>query len=130
MIGKSPRRKEDERLITGRGRYVDDASLPGLLHLALVRSPHARARILRVDAGAAKSLEGVSVFTADDLPELAGSLPASGPEPTNPYCDFNAAVPHPVLARGENDARGNRERFGLPSRQARRPATPAASCAG
>ena len=101
MIGKSPRRKEDERLITGRGRYVDDASLPGLLHLALVRSPHARARILRVDAGAAKSMRGVSVFTADDLPELAHPLPASGPEPTNPYCDFNSAVPQLALARGE-----------------------------
>ena len=54
MIGQSPRRKEDERLLTGRGRFVDDIVLPGLLHVAFVRSTHARARIVAVDAAAAR----------------------------------------------------------------------------
>jgi len=46
LIGASPRRKEDHRLITGAGRYVDDLSRPGLCHMAVVRSRHAHARII------------------------------------------------------------------------------------
>jgi aerobic carbon-monoxide dehydrogenase large subunit len=46
LIGASPRRKEDRRLITGTGRYVDDLKRPGLLHMAVVRSRHAHARII------------------------------------------------------------------------------------
>ena len=51
-IGQSPRRKEDERLITGRGRFIDDIAPPGLVHLAVVRSTHARARIVAIDTAA------------------------------------------------------------------------------
>ena len=68
MIGKSPLRKEDARLLRGRGRFVDDVKLPGTQYLAVVRSPHARARIRGVDAQAAKAMEGVSVFVSEDLP--------------------------------------------------------------
>jgi len=46
LIGASRKRKEDRRLITGAGRYVDDLSRPGLLHMAVVRSHHAHARII------------------------------------------------------------------------------------
>ena len=46
LIGASPRRKEDHRLITGAGRYVDDLSRPGLCHMVVVRSRHAHARII------------------------------------------------------------------------------------
>jgi len=101
MIGKSLRRKEDERLITGRGRYVDDVTFPDLRHLVLVRSPHARARILSIDAGAAQSIPGLSVFLGEDLPELSDPLPAFHVEPTNPYCDFSVPLPQMALARGE-----------------------------
>jgi carbon-monoxide dehydrogenase large subunit len=101
MIGKSPKRKEDERLITGRGRFVDDVALPNLHHLAIVRSPHARARILRVDVGAAKSMPGVSVFVGEDLPELSTPLPTFVELESNPYCDFNSPPPQLALARGE-----------------------------
>jgi carbon-monoxide dehydrogenase large subunit len=44
LVGASPKRKEDGRFVAGGGRYLDDVRVPGLLHLALVRSPHARAR--------------------------------------------------------------------------------------
>src|SRR5439155_651571 len=67
VIGQSPRRKEDERLITGRGRFIDDVVLPGLLHLVLVRSTHARARIVAIDTAAARALPGVSAFAAGDV---------------------------------------------------------------
>jgi carbon-monoxide dehydrogenase large subunit len=101
MIGQSPLRKEDARLIVGRGRFVDDIRLPDLLHLALVRSTHARARLLRVEVGAARNLAGVMAFAADDLPELAAPLPAASADPTNPYVILDSPRPQPVLARGE-----------------------------
>jgi len=59
FVGDRYLRKEDPRLLTGRGRYVGDLVLPGMLHAALVRSPHAHARILRVDAARAREHPGV-----------------------------------------------------------------------
>jgi carbon-monoxide dehydrogenase large subunit len=68
-IGCSIRRREDHRFITGRGRYLDDIRMPGTLHAALVRSPHAHARLGRVNARAAMAMPGmVTVLTASDLP--------------------------------------------------------------
>src|SRR5688572_22670688 len=76
MIGTSIRRKEDERFLTGRGRYVDDLRPADALHLAIVRGVHAHARILGIDTTLARSVEGVvGVFTLDDLPELRDALP-------------------------------------------------------
>jgi carbon-monoxide dehydrogenase large subunit len=76
-INESVKRREDPRLITGQGRYVDDITLPGMLHLSLVRSPHAHARIRRIDVSKAAKTEGVvAVFTGADLQEQLGSLPA------------------------------------------------------
>jgi carbon-monoxide dehydrogenase large subunit len=92
-VGASLRRKEDGRLVTGRGRYLDDITVPGLLHAAIVRSPHAHADVLGIDAAAARALDGVvAVLTLADLPALAGSVPALVAEPKlRPYR-------HPVLA--------------------------------
>ncbi|HZO41318.1 MAG TPA: xanthine dehydrogenase family protein molybdopterin-binding subunit [Methylomirabilota bacterium] len=101
MIGRSPRRKEDERLITGRGRFIDDIAPPGLLHLTLVRSTHGRARLVAIDATAARALPGVAVFLADDLPELVDPLPASRADRTNPYVRLDTPRPQRPLARGE-----------------------------
>ena len=58
-IGARLRRREDARLLTGRGTFVDDIRLPGVVHAAFVRSPHAHARIVRIDARAARALPGV-----------------------------------------------------------------------
>ena len=52
-------RKEDPRFIRGRGNYVDDVQLPGMLHLAILRSPYAHARIVSVDLSAARESPGV-----------------------------------------------------------------------
>ncbi len=101
MIGQSPRRKEDERLIAGRGRFIDDIVLPGSLHLALVRSTHARARVIAIDATGARMLPGVAVFLAADLPELAEPLPAARADPTNPYVRLDTPRPQRPLALGE-----------------------------
>jgi aerobic carbon-monoxide dehydrogenase large subunit len=75
-VGRALRRKEDPRLITGRGRYVDDLHLPGTLWAAFVRSPEAHAKIASIDADAARARPGVhAVFTGQDLTDLAGPLP-------------------------------------------------------
>src|SRR2546427_936708 len=75
-IGLSVKRREDRRLLTGRGHYVDDVRLPHLCHAAIVRSPHAHARILDVDARRATALLGVvAVLTIADLPECAAAVP-------------------------------------------------------
>ena len=76
-IGKPLRRTEDLRLVRGRGRFVDDFSLEGMAHAALVRSPHPHARILRIDTSAALAIDGVlSVLTgADCLGDRLAPIP-------------------------------------------------------
>jgi aerobic carbon-monoxide dehydrogenase large subunit len=59
MIGTRIRRLEDPRPLRGKGSYVDDISLPGILHAALVRSPYGHARIKRIDLAAVKAAPGV-----------------------------------------------------------------------
>jgi carbon-monoxide dehydrogenase large subunit len=79
-VGASVKRKEDLRLVVGQGRYLDDLRLPGMLHLGLVRSAHAHARILKVDRAEACRMPGVlAVLTREDLPELAASVPSLVP---------------------------------------------------
>jgi carbon-monoxide dehydrogenase large subunit len=74
-VGQAMRRKEDPRMITGRGRYVDDMVVPGMLYMAVVRSPEAHAKIVSIDASGAREIPGVhGVFTAEDL-DLASPLP-------------------------------------------------------
>ncbi len=68
FTGKSVPRKEDRRLVTGHGRYVDDVRRPGQLHLAFLRSEVAAGTIRSIDTSAAAQLDGVvAVFTAEDL---------------------------------------------------------------
>ncbi|WP_207462445.1 xanthine dehydrogenase family protein molybdopterin-binding subunit [Azospirillum sp. SYSU D00513] len=76
-IGASVRRVEDARFLTGRGNYVDDINRPNQTHCILVRSPHAHARILGVDASEALQAPGViAVFTGADMgADKVGSLP-------------------------------------------------------
>jgi carbon-monoxide dehydrogenase large subunit len=77
-IGDSIPRVEDQRLLTGRGCYTDDAGPSGCLHAAYVRSPHAHARIRKIDPTTALALAGVSVMTGADL-EAAGVKPVLNP---------------------------------------------------
>jgi carbon-monoxide dehydrogenase large subunit len=77
-VGKARRRKEDARLITGRTRWTDNIILPGMLHLAVVRSPLAHARITRISTEAARQQPGVvGVYTAADLDAEGVSLPCA-----------------------------------------------------
>lgn len=97
-VGRPLRRKEDPRLITGRATYVDDITLPAMLHAVIVRSPEAHAKILSIDTSAAEARDDVvAVFTGEDLSDLGGPLPCAwapeGIEVNNP--------PHWPLARGE-----------------------------
>src|SRR3989442_5527116 len=98
-IGLSVKRREDRRLLTGRGRYVDDLRLPNLLHAAIVRSPHAHARIVGVDADRAQALPRVvAVLTIAELPECAAAVPPLVTSPRlRPYAPPAIAgpkVPH------------------------------------
>src|SRR6266571_1481125 len=75
LFGKSIKRREDPRFITGRGSYTDDLKLPGLTYAAFVRSPHAHARIRKIDTSAALKRPGVvAVFTGKDMTGV-NSLP-------------------------------------------------------
>ncbi|MBN1094333.1 molybdopterin-dependent oxidoreductase [Blastococcus sp. TML/M2B] len=79
-VGQARARKEDARLITGRTAWTDNMVLPGMLHLAVVRSPVAHAKLLSVDVEAARSAPNVvAVFTGRDLAEEQGSIPCAWP---------------------------------------------------
>jgi aerobic carbon-monoxide dehydrogenase large subunit len=75
LIGKSIKRREDPRFITGRGNYVDDVKLPGTTYAVFIRSPHAYARIKKIDSAAAAKHAGVvAIFTGADMTGV-NSLP-------------------------------------------------------
>jgi carbon-monoxide dehydrogenase large subunit len=94
-VGSAFRRREDRRLLTGASRFLDDIRLPGMGHAALVRSPHAHARVVRVDAAAARGLPGVAaVLTAEDLGPPVPRIPAV------PVFPGIGAARHPLLAGG------------------------------
>src|SRR5262245_26514767 len=78
LIGASPLRKEDRRLLTGAARYVDDLKRPGMLHMAVVRSRPAHARVVKIAVDTARAAPGViAVWTAPDLPEIKHPMPAA-----------------------------------------------------
>ncbi len=92
-VGISIKRKEDARLVTGHGRYLDDLRVSGMLHAVIVRSPHAHARIDRVDVTAARAMPGiVDVLTIAELPECDAAVPPLIPSP------LIRAYGHPALA--------------------------------
>jgi aerobic carbon-monoxide dehydrogenase large subunit len=79
-VGRARRRKEDARLITGRTTWTDNMVLPGMLHIAVVRSPVAHAKIANVDVSAAQQAPGVvAVYTGRDFAEEQGSIPCAWP---------------------------------------------------
>ncbi|OGL07783.1 MAG: carbon monoxide dehydrogenase [Candidatus Rokubacteria bacterium RIFCSPLOWO2_02_FULL_73_56] len=94
LFGKAIKRREDPRFITGRGQYVDDVKLPGMTYAAFVRSPHAHARIKKVDAAAARKVAGVlAVYAGEDV--QVGGLPCGWMLP-------GIKVPaRPALAQGK-----------------------------
>ena len=79
-IGKTVRRREDARFLTGAGKYADDMNLPGQAYAYMVRSPHAHARIVGIDVGPAAGMPGVlAVLTGRDAAE-DGLQPTPQPE--------------------------------------------------
>ena len=99
LFGARVQRLEDPALVTGRGRFVDDVKLPGVLHACFVRSPHAHAKLRGIDSKQAIGIPGVhSVLTADDLPEPMRSepMPMLLPNPA-----IKAVRTQTVLARDE-----------------------------
>jgi carbon-monoxide dehydrogenase large subunit len=79
-LGKARRRKEDARLVTGQTNWTDNITLPGMLHMAFVRSPYAHAKITSVDVSGALQMPGVvAAFCGADLAAEQGSLPCAWP---------------------------------------------------
>src|SRR4030095_3616072 len=94
LIGASPKRVEDPPLVTGKGCYVDDINLPGMLHLAVQRSPYPHAKIIANETSKAKTMAGVElVVTGNELSEKLNLAPSQ-------ILPGMKIPPHPVLARG------------------------------
>ena len=99
-IGRPLKRREDHRLLTGAGSFVDDMRPPGCVHVALLRSPHAHARIARLDVEAARRAPRVLlVVTGKDTAHLA-------PMPVNRLMPDMRVPPHPILADGHVHSTG------------------------
>ncbi|HEV7129691.1 MAG TPA: xanthine dehydrogenase family protein molybdopterin-binding subunit, partial [Ktedonobacterales bacterium] len=97
LFGASVKRREDPRLITGRGSYTDDIKLPGMVYMAILRSPFGHARITRIDTTAARRHPGVhAVYTAEDIEGKVNPMPCVWllPDSDIKNPDF------PVLAKG------------------------------
>jgi aerobic carbon-monoxide dehydrogenase large subunit len=93
-VGNARRRKEDQRLVTGRTRWTDNITLTGMMYLAMVRSPVAHARITSIDTKAARDSSGVvAVLTGRDVADRQGSLPCAWP-----IAEDQKAPPHPAIA--------------------------------
>ena len=100
-VGKSLRRKEDERLVRGQGLFTDDDVAPGMLHLYILRSPYAHARINSIDTAAAEALPGVAcVLTGADIKANCDPYMQLGPEPCDKIVDLPLAV-EKVVFQGE-----------------------------
>jgi len=99
-IGRPLKRREDHRLLTGAGSYVDDLRPPGCVHAALLRSPHAHARIAHLDVETARRDPRVLlVVTGKDVAHL-------GPMPVNRLVPDMRVPPHPILAETHVHAAG------------------------
>src|SRR4051812_3117653 len=95
-VGQSVRRKEDDALIRGKGRYTDDDAPQPALHALMLRSPHAHAKYT-IDAAKARGLPGVSlILTAEDVKDL-GDLPCLFNFEVDPF----TGTPYPILPKDE-----------------------------
>jgi carbon-monoxide dehydrogenase large subunit len=114
-VGQSRKRKEDQHLITGRTTWTDNMTLPGMLHLAMLRSPMAHAKITSIDPAEAKGRPGVvAVFTGQDFKDTQGALPCAwSPEglvnPNTPsiavdQVNFAGEIVAVVVARSKTEA--------------------------
>ena len=92
-VGKSLQRKEDDRLIRGKGLFADDDITPGMLHLYILRSPYGHARINSIDTSAAQAMPGVAcVLTGADIQEQCDPYMQLGPEPCDKIVDLPLAT--------------------------------------
>src|SRR5215831_18063681 len=97
MLGLPIKRGEDPRLVSGSGAYLEDLVLPGLVHLAFARSPHAHARLTGIDVSAAREMPGVlAIFTAADADAV---LPVDLPGDWPPFGEGDHQPPNKILAR-------------------------------
>ncbi|HAJ00727.1 MAG TPA: carbon monoxide dehydrogenase, partial [Dehalococcoidia bacterium] len=95
IFGSGIRRREDPRLMTGQAAYTDDIKLAGMVHAAILRSPHAHAKINGIDTSAAKSAPGVlAVYTSADTEGVLNPIPCAWQPPDSDI----KAVDHHALA--------------------------------
>ena len=95
VIGTRMLRKEDPRFLAGRGRFIDDITLPNMAHAAVLRSPHAHARIRSIDKSAAEALPGVvAVITGEEAARETAPLPCFANPPVEQRCIAFGKVRH------------------------------------
>src|SRR5262245_43222568 len=93
-IGRAMKRREDPRLLTGAGRYVDDLAPPGWRHVVFVRSPRGHAKLKSIDVEAARRARGVvAIVQGAEVAHL-------GPMPVNRVIPDMKIPPHPLIASG------------------------------
>src|SRR5215510_3881192 len=81
-VGQRVKRTEDPRLIRGLAHYVDDITLPGMLHVSFVRSIYAHAKINGIDTEASRTVPGVvAIYTGQDVADKIGPVPCAGALP-------------------------------------------------
>jgi carbon-monoxide dehydrogenase large subunit len=97
LIGERVKRREDRRLLTGKATFIDDIHLPDMVHAAVLRSPHAKARFTTIDASAALALPGVlAVISHEDLGDANATMPLLNHDP-----GFIYPRTHRALAPGQ-----------------------------
>ena len=103
MLGKGIRRFEDTRLLSGAGTYVSNLNLPNMVHAAILRSPHAAARVTEIQTLRARNIPGVlAVWTFSDLADVLKQIPQFAPHPS-----LKSRTPFPLvkdLVRHEGEA--------------------------
>ena len=117
LLGASIKRREDPRFITGKGNYTDDLKLPGMTYAAFVRSPHANAKIRKIDIAKAKTFPGVvAIFTGKDMMGV-NSLPCGWLLPElkiPPTCLWPATPPGTWGTRWPSSSRRRSPRHATP----------------
>src|SRR3982075_3262614 len=92
-VGKSLTRKEDDRLLRGRGKFADDIKLREMLYLRFVRSPYAHARIISIDTSSAEAVAGVvCTLTGPEIAQQTQPFIEIGPDPFAKIKDYPLAV--------------------------------------
>src|SRR3989304_5299232 len=96
-IGARIPRRELKRLLSGKGRYIDDIKLPRMLHACFVRSPHPHAKVISIEAGAAKNAPGAPVIHPEPGENVAFDFALERGEPANGFAEADVVIEEELI---------------------------------